>query len=81
MLSLRHHEAGATRAIRAVHATPELAAGGAQRMRVVRIDLGTFATPRRRRSLQERRREQTKVLARRGTVNRGTIEAKEIGSR
>lgn len=81
MLSLRHRVAGAMRAMHVLRATQVLAADGVQRMLVGRIDLGTsFATPRRRRSLQERRRGQTKVRVRRGTVNRGTIETKGIGS-
>jgi hypothetical protein len=41
------------------------------------IDLETFATS----LLLGRGLKRTKVLARRGTVNRGTIETKEIGRR
>ena len=51
-----------------------LAAGGArQRVLVVRTDLRNFATLLR----QAWWRGRTKVLARRGTVNRGTIETKK----
>jgi hypothetical protein len=55
-----------------------LAAGDARVLRGVRIDLKTFATTLRR--LWGRVKKRTKKLARRGTVNRGTIETKEIGS-
>jgi len=68
----------ATHARQAKHEVRVLAAGDARLVRGVRTDLKTFATTRRRLWGREKRR--TKKLARRGTVIRGTIETKEIGS-
>jgi hypothetical protein len=66
-----------THARQAKHEVRVLAAGDARLVRGVRTDLKTFATTLRRLWGRERL---TKKLARRGTVNRGTIETKEIGS-
>jgi hypothetical protein len=62
-----------------MRATRVLVAGDAMRVPVVQTDLRTFATLRRPWGRGSGKRL-TKLLARRGTVNRGTIETKEIGS-
>ncbi|HMA25067.1 MAG TPA: hypothetical protein VKP00_13755 [Gemmatimonadaceae bacterium] len=67
MLSLHHH---ARRARHAVYATRVLEAGDVRRVLVVQADLKNFAT------MLRQRMGQTKMLARRGTVNRVTIETK-----
>jgi hypothetical protein len=66
--------------MRAMRATRVPGSGDALRVLVVQTDLRIFATTLRRLWGRLSGKRLTNLLARRGTVNRGTIETKEIGS-
>jgi hypothetical protein len=80
MTSPHHHSKHVTHVMRAMRAMRVLAAGDALRVLVVQTDQRTFATTLRRLWGRVSGKRLTNLLARRGTVNRGTIETKEIGS-